>query len=124
MTVGSPPSRTAMHELVVPRSIPIVFALRGSELGLPGRALGYPFRVEPLVDSWGRSIGSLRVSVTDKCNFRCTYCMPAEGLEWLPKREVLSFEEIERLVRGPARIGVREGRAAGGEPPVRRDPPQ
>src|SRR5438128_2375434 len=59
--------------------------------------LGYASRVEPLVDSWGRAIESLRVSVTDKCNFRCTYCMPAEGLEWLPKREVLSFEEIERL---------------------------
>src|ERR671928_488581 len=124
MTVGSPPSRTAMHELVVPRSIPIVFALRGSELGLPGRALGYPFRVEPLVDSWGRSIGSLRVSVTDKCNFRCTYCMPAEGLEWLPKREVLSFEEIERLVSVTAAMGVSEVRLTGGEPLIRRDLPE
>ena len=55
--------------------------------------------MEPLVDSWGREIRSLRVSVTDKCNFRCRYCMPAEGLEWLPREEVLSFEEIARLVR-------------------------
>src|SRR5438105_11018699 len=82
------------------------------------------FRVEPLVDSWGRAIASLRVSVTDKCNFRCTYCMPAEGLEWLPKREVLSFEEIERLVRVLARMGVREVRLTGGEPLVRRDLPE
>src|SRR5437764_4707230 len=80
--------------------------------------------MEPLVDAWGRAIGSLRVSVTDKCNFRCTYCMPAEGLEWLPKREVLSFEEIERLVRVLARMGVREVRLTGGEPLVRRDLPE
>ena len=80
--------------------------------------------MEPLVDTWGRAIESLRVSVTDKCNFRCTYCMPAEGLEWLPKREVLSFEEIERLVRVLARMGVREVRLTGGEPLVRRDLPE
>jgi GTP 3',8-cyclase len=80
--------------------------------------------MEPLVDSWGRAIGSVRVSVTDKCNFRCTYCMPAEGLEWLPKREVLSFEEIARLVRVLARMGVHEVRLTGGEPLVRRDLPQ
>jgi len=91
---------------------------------LPGRVLGYPSLVEPLVDSWGRAIGSLRVSVTDKCNFRCTYCMPAEGLEWLPRSEVLSFEEIERLVRVLARMGVREVRLTGGEPLVRRDLPE
>jgi cyclic pyranopterin phosphate synthase len=60
--------------------------------------------VEPLVDSWGREIRSLRVSVTDKCNFRCRYCMPAEGLEWLPREEILSFEEIARLVRVLAEI--------------------
>jgi len=86
--------------------------------------LGYPFLVEPLVDSWGRAIESLRVSVTDKCNFRCTYCMPAEGLEWLPRSEVLTFEEIERLVRVLARMGVREVRLTGGEPLVRRDLPE
>src|SRR5439155_17057177 len=63
-------------------------------------------------------------SVTDKCNFRCTYCMPAEGLEWLPKREVLSFEEIARLVRVAAAMGVREVRLTGGEPLVRRDLPE
>ena len=66
--------------------------------------------VEPLSDSWGREIKSLRVSVTDKCNFRCRYCMPAEGLEWLDRAEVLSFEEIARLVRVLARMGVDEVR--------------
>jgi cyclic pyranopterin phosphate synthase len=80
--------------------------------------------VEPLVDSWGRAIESLRVSVTDKCNFRCTYCMPAEGLEWLPKPEVLSFEEIARIVRVAAAMGVSEVRLTGGEPLVRRDLPK
>src|SRR2546421_2625630 len=79
--------------------------------------------MEPLRDSWGREIKSLRVSVTDKCNFRCRYCMPAEGLEWLGRDEVLSFEEIERLVRVLAALGVDEGRLTGGEPLVRRGLP-
>src|SRR5213080_3527760 len=79
--------------------------------------------MEPLQDSWGREIKSLRVSVTDKCNFRCRYCMPAEGLEWLERDELLSFEEIERLVRVLARMGVDEVRLTGGEPLVRRDLP-
>ncbi len=79
--------------------------------------------MEPLTDSWGREIKSVRVSVTDKCNFRCTYCMPAEGLEWLARAEVLSFEEIARLVAVLARLGVDEVRLTGGEPLVRRDLP-
>ena len=79
--------------------------------------------MEPLVDAWGREIRSLRVSVTDKCNFRCRYCMPAEGLEWLPRDEVLSYEEIARLVRIMAGMGVDEVRLTGGEPLVRRDLP-
>jgi GTP 3',8-cyclase len=79
--------------------------------------------MEPLRDSWGREIKSLRVSVTDKCNFRCRYCMPAEGLEWLERDELLNFEEIERLVRVLARMGVDEVRLTGGEPLVRRDLP-
>jgi GTP 3',8-cyclase len=65
----------------------------------------------------------VRVSVTDKCNFRCRYCMPAEGLEWLPQSEVLSFEEVERLVGLLAAMGVDEVRLTGGEPLVRRDLP-
>jgi len=79
--------------------------------------------MEPLRDSWGREIKSLRVSVTDKCNFRCRYCMPAEGLEWLDREEVLSFEEIQRLVQVLASMGVDEVRLTGGEPLVRRDMP-
>jgi GTP 3',8-cyclase len=79
--------------------------------------------VEALRDSWGREIKSVRVSVTDKCNFRCTYCMPAEGLEWLGRDEVLTFEEITRLVRILAQLGVDEIRLTGGEPLVRRDLP-
>src|SRR5690349_8513867 len=79
--------------------------------------------MEALVDGWGREIKSLRVSVTDKCNFRCRYCMPAEGLEWLERDELLSFEEIARLVRVLAAMGVDEVRLTGGEPLVRRDLP-
>ena len=80
--------------------------------------------MQPLVDGFGREIKSLRVSVTDKCNFRCTYCMPAEGLEWLPKSEILTFEEIARLVRLMAAMGVGEIRLTGGEPLVRRELPE
>jgi GTP 3',8-cyclase len=79
--------------------------------------------MQPLRDSWGREIKSVRVSVTDKCNFRCTYCMPAEGLQWLGREEILSFEEIARLVQVLARLGVDEVRLTGGEPLVRRDLP-
>ena len=79
--------------------------------------------MDPLVDSWGRAIRSVRISVTDKCNFRCTYCMPAEGLQWLPKADVLTFEEIARLTRVLAAMGVDEVRLTGGEPLVRRDLP-
>jgi GTP 3',8-cyclase len=79
--------------------------------------------VEPLLDGWGRTIRSLRISVTDKCNFRCTYCMPAEGLEWLRRDEILSFEEIARLGTIFAALGVDEMRLTGGEPLVRRDVP-
>ncbi len=79
--------------------------------------------MDPLTDSWDREIRSVRVSVTDKCNFRCRYCMPADGLEWLPREEVLSFEEIERLVRVLAAMGVDEVRLTGGEPLARRELP-
>jgi len=66
----------------------------------------------------------LRVSVTDRCNFRCQYCMPADGLPWLERSELLTFEEIERLVRVFAAMGVEELRLTGGEPLVRRDFPR
>jgi len=78
---------------------------------------------EPLVDGHGRSIGDVRVSVTDRCNFRCQYCMPAEGLPWLERSDVLRFEEIERIVRVLVEMGVADVRLTGGEPLVRRDFP-
>jgi GTP 3',8-cyclase len=76
-----------------------------------------------LRDGWGREIQSLRISVTDRCNFRCRYCMPAEGLPWLAKPELLAFEEIQRLVAVMAGMGVDQVRLTGGEPLVRRDLP-
>jgi cyclic pyranopterin phosphate synthase len=78
---------------------------------------------EPLIDGHGRRISDVRVSVTDRCNFRCQYCMPAEGLPWLERDEVLTFEEIVRLVGLFAEMGVHDVRLTGGEPLVRRDFP-
>jgi GTP 3',8-cyclase len=78
---------------------------------------------EPLFDGHGRRISDLRVSVTDRCNFRCQYCMPAEGLPWLERDEILSFEEIERIVRLLVGMGIEDVRLTGGEPLVRRDFP-
>src|ERR687896_382252 len=79
---------------------------------------------EPLFDGHGRRISDLRVSVTDRCNFRCQYCMPADGLPWLERSEVLSFEEIEQVVRLLAEMGVTDLRLTGGEPLVRREFPR
>jgi cyclic pyranopterin phosphate synthase len=79
---------------------------------------------DPLVDAHGRVISDLRVSVTDRCNFRCQYCMPAEGLPWLERAELLSFEEIERLVTVFAGLGIVDLRLTGGEPLVRRSFPK
>lgn len=78
----------------------------------------------PLRDGHGRSIGDVRVSVTDRCNFRCQYCMPAEGLPWLERGDVLRFEEIARIVRLLSEMGVHDVRLTGGEPLVRRDFPR
>jgi GTP 3',8-cyclase len=73
-----------------------------------------------LVDPFGRVVRDLRISVTDRCNFRCTYCMPEEGMTWLPREEVLTFEEIERVARLMVeRYGVDSIRLTGGEPTVR-----
>jgi GTP 3',8-cyclase len=80
--------------------------------------------IDPLVDGHGRVVSDLRVSVTDRCNFRCQYCMPADGLPWLERAEILSFEEIERLVSVMAPMGVTDLRLTGGEPLVRRDFPR
>jgi GTP 3',8-cyclase len=75
-----------------------------------------------LTDSYGRIATDLRVSLTDRCNLRCAYCMPPEGLDWLPTPEVLTGEEISRLIRiGVESLGIREVRFTGGEPLLRRD---
>jgi len=73
-----------------------------------------------LVDPFGRVVRDLRISVTDRCNFRCTYCMPEEGMQWIPRSEILTFEEIERLARiCVERFGFEGIRLTGGEPTVR-----
>ncbi len=74
----------------------------------------------PLVDRFGREHTYLRVSVTDRCNFRCTYCMPARGLDWMPRAQVLSYEEVARLVGVFAGMGIHRVRLTGGEPTLRR----
>lgn len=74
-----------------------------------------------LTDQFGRSIEYLRISVTDRCNFRCTYCMPLEGLPWLPKADILSYEEIVAIVEQLAPLGLRRIRLTGGEPTIRPD---
>src|SRR4051812_5447698 len=76
---------------------------------------------QPMTDPFGRRITYLRVSVTDRCNLRCLYCMPAEGLKWLPHDSILTFEEIARVVRVMSEAGVTRVRLTGGEPTVRRD---
>ncbi len=78
-----------------------------------------PARSPALRDQFGRSIEYLRISVTDRCNFRCVYCMPLEGLPWLPKTEILRYEEIAEIVRQLAPLGLRRLRLTGGEPTIR-----
>ena len=72
-------------------------------------------------DQFGRKIEYLRISVTDKCNFRCVYCMPVEGLQWLPKSEILSYEEIASIIAQLAPEGISRIRISGGEPTIRPD---
>ena len=74
-----------------------------------------------MVDSFGRVVRDLRVSVTDKCNFRCLYCMPEDGLPWLAKDDVLGRDELIRALRVAIDLGVRTVRITGGEPTLRRD---
>jgi len=78
----------------------------------------------PLVDSFGRAHDNLRISVTDRCNIRCFYCMPESGVQFVDRREILDFEEIERFVRIAAGLGINKLRITGGEPLVRRDLPK
>ena len=77
----------------------------------------------PLVDSFARLHDNLRISVTDRCNIRCTYCMPETGVPFMPHSEILTYEEIERFVRVAVTLGVNKIRVTGGEPLVRRDLP-
>ncbi|MDW3209560.1 MAG: GTP 3',8-cyclase MoaA [Reichenbachiella sp.] len=74
-----------------------------------------------LVDSWNREIDYLRIAVTDRCNLRCFYCMPAEGIDYLPKKELLSYEEIIRLATVFASLGIKKIRLTGGEPFLRKN---
>ena len=74
-----------------------------------------------LRDAFARTVRYLRVSLTDRCNYRCVYCMPEEGVDLVPRADVLSFEEIERIVRVMMRFGVRRVRLTGGEPTIRPD---
>ena len=91
------------------------------DLPTPGSMI--PPSAGPLVDTFGRIADDLRISVTDRCNFRCTYCMPAEGLAWLPKAEILTFEELTRLLAIFVGLGVRSLKVTGGEPTVRAELP-
>jgi cyclic pyranopterin phosphate synthase len=90
-------------------------------MSLPPRVVDAMPISGPLVDRYGRAHSYLRVSVTDRCNYRCVYCLPAEGLEWMPKEHLLTFEELARVVSVFVRMGVTQVRLTGGEPTVRRD---
>src|SRR5258705_782017 len=76
-----------------------------------------------LTDTQGRTVRDLRISVTDRCNLRCVYCMPAEGMRWLAKQDLLTYEEIARFARVCLDQGVTAIRLTGGEPTVRADLP-
>src|ERR1700690_4421070 len=75
----------------------------------------------PLIDTFDRVHDNLRISVTDRCNIRCFYCMPEVGVKFQPRAEILTFEEIERFVRVAVTLGVRKLRLTGGEPLLRKD---
>src|SRR6266849_9493645 len=81
----------------------------------------FPVTYRQMQDRYGHRISYLRVSITDRCNERCTYCMPQELQEWLPRDGILSFEETLRLIRIAAVLGVSKVRVTGGEPLTRRD---
>jgi len=99
--------------------LPVIASSLPSAGGLPpGSASVGP---EGMVDPWGRRIVYLRVSVTDRCNLRCVYCMPEEGLDWIPHEKILTYEEIARVVRVMAAAGLKRVRLTGGEPTVRAD---
>ena len=82
------------------------------------------FKMSELFDSFGRHINYLRISVTDRCNLRCIYCMPPEGVSLIPHNEILSYEEILTVVQVAARLGINKVRLTGGEPLVRAELPK
>src|SRR3972149_512403 len=96
---------------------PIPFCLAGYTCGSEGSG----FLMKPMIDSFGRVVTNLRISVTDRCNFRCRYCMPEEGMRWLPKEALLSYEELARVAKVFVDLGVRKIRLTGGEPLMRHD---
>jgi cyclic pyranopterin phosphate synthase len=116
---GEPPSRDSGSAR--PRRGPRSRRARERRPGSPREER--PMNAPVLRDQFGRSIEYLRISVTDRCNFRCVYCMPAAGLPWIPKPAILSYEEIGEVVRQLAALGLRRIRLTGGEPTVRRDLP-
>ncbi len=93
------------------KAVPVAITPRRPPLSMPTTG--------PLIDSFGRVHNDLRISVTDRCNLRCVYCMPEEGVEWVPRSEILTFEEIERIARVAHDLGVDSLRLTGGEPLVR-----
>jgi GTP 3',8-cyclase len=88
-------------------------------IGLPIRRRSQAPSTGPLIDGHGRVHTDLRISVTDRCNFRCIYCMPSEGMEWIPRSEILTFEEIARAASVMKGLGINTVRLTGGEPLVR-----
>jgi cyclic pyranopterin phosphate synthase len=102
-------------------AVPVKISVKPHVDGLDGRVM--PLE-GPLVDRYGRVHGDLRISVTDRCNLRCIYCMPEEGLSFLPQPDLLSFDEILRVARVARGLGVTAVRITGGEPLMRRGLPK
>ena len=107
-----------MTSAPLPFTTPPAWLHAGSRAPAPPASLP-DFGGARLVDSFGRAIEDMRISVTDRCNFRCTYCMPEEGMTWLASEKLLTFEEIGRLSRIAVALGIRELRLTGGEPTLR-----
>ncbi len=103
-------------------TVPLRPVVKGTTNG-NGAAPGHAHGEGPLVDGFGRTLRALRVSVTDACQFRCLYCMPSEDMTFLPHGELLTPDEIERLVGLLVGMGVTNVRLTGGEPLVRRELP-
>jgi GTP 3',8-cyclase len=115
---GAPPVRQPLPVLSPAATAPVVTATPVAAAPPGVHPSG------PMEDGFGRRIEYLRISVTDKCNLRCVYCMPEEGLPWLSRAEILDYEEIAAIVRVMAGMGLRRVRLTGGEPLVRRDLPR